>query len=379
MKVVYCLDSIGARGGSSTVIISKANALVQRGVSVWISFTERCEIPFLEVSSQLNLIDLEIRYSNNAWSFPWNLILLLFKQIKHRKALSSLLWKIHPDIVIAADNLNATVLPFIYRDWCLVREFHSALDFRRKSADSFLKRMVAIIAEKRDYRLLYRYDRYVVLTHEEKQLYWKEKDTVRVIPNPCPFSPAGRASLDEKRVISVGRLTVLKNQKALIHAFKKVIEKFPDWRLVIIGEGPEEINLRRLIDDEGLHDVVQLKGFTKVNQDDYLSSSIFCFSSISEGFGLVIVEAMCCGLPVVSYDCQFGPRDIISDGETGYLISVGDEEGLAEKIGLLIENKYLRKRIGAAAFEMAKKYSIERIMRQWMGLFDELLKEKKSK
>ena len=108
-----------------------------------------------------------------------------------------------------------------------------------------------------------------------------------------------------------------------------------------------------------------------------LKASAFVLTSIFEGFGLVIVEAMSCGLPVVSYACPCGPKDIISEGKDGYLVPVNDEEALAEKICLLIEDEEKRKEMGKAAKAKAEQYSVEHITDMWMKLFNALLHERK--
>ena len=125
-----------------------------------------------------------------------------------------------------------------------------------------------------------------------------------------------------------------------------------------------------------LSDVVHLKGNNPCVDKEMLSSSIFVASSIYEGFSLVIVEAMACGLPVVSYSCPYGPREIIHEGNNGFLVPVNDEKLLAERICRLIADEELRRRMGAAAFEHAKDYAMETILQKWLSLFRELLNEK---
>ena len=119
----------------------------------------------------------------------------------------------------------------------------------------------------------------------------------------------------------------------------------------------------------GLAGSIRLAGYS----DDLLSrlseGAIFVLTSLYEGFGMVITEAMSCGLPVVSYACPCGPKDIISDGEDGFLVPVGDETRLSERICELIENEGLRKRMGAAALEKSRQYSLDRIIPMWMALF----------
>ena len=168
----------------------------------------------------------------------------------------------------------------------------------------------------------------------------------------------------------------IKNFQSLIRAFKKEACRFPDWRLDIIGQGPEKESLQQLINSEGLEGVVFLKGYSDNIQNELIASSIFAFTSVSEAFGLVIIEAMSCGLPVVSYNSPFGTREIINDGINGFLVPLGDEEMLADRICLLMGDKELRKRIGIIAAETAKKYSMDKIVEMWLYLFKEIVEKK---
>lgn len=128
------------------------------------------------------------------------------------------------------------------------------------------------------------------------------------------------------------------------------------------------------ISELGLENCCFLEHSVANISDKYLESSIFALSSRFEGFSLVLVEAMACGLPVVSYTCHCGPRDIISDGEDGILVPEGDIDGLSESINRLIEDEGLRKDMGRKARKKAEQYAIENIGRQWMDLFEALKK-----
>ena len=125
-----------------------------------------------------------------------------------------------------------------------------------------------------------------------------------------------------------------------------------------------------------LQDVVLMKGFTNNVQEVMTHSSIFAFTSLSEGMPMSLLEAMECGLPVVSYDCPHGPREIITDGKDGYLVTLQDENMMAERICQLIEDQELLKMMGHSAKLKAQKYQIEPIINRWMNLFTEVLNGK---
>jgi len=219
--------------------------------------------------------------------------------------------------------------------------------------------------------VLKKYDRIVVLTQEDKERNWRPWKNVSVIPNPAP--PSSRhASLIPKRIIAIGRLTYQKNFSSLIRAFAIVGQQFPDWSLDIFGEGEEREALSSEIRSLGLNSSIRLMGKASDVPGILPDYSIFAMSSRFEGFPLVLVEALSCGLPVVSYACPCGPKDIIRDGVEGFLVPPGDEILLAERLCRLIKEENLRKRMGGAALERANVFSIEKIIPLWMSLFEEL-------
>src|SRR5690606_24151634 len=159
----------------------------------------------------------------------------------------------------------------------------------------------------------------------------------------------------------------------LIRAFGAVVERHPDWTLRIYGEGPEEPRLRRLIMRSHLYNHVFLMGVHDRLSEQFAKGSLLAMSSRSEGFGMVLLEAMNSGLPVVSYDCPVGPREIITPERDGLLVPMGDADSLAAAIRRLIENEELRRTLGAAARKTAANYDPDVITRTWERLFAELV------
>jgi glycosyltransferase involved in cell wall biosynthesis len=156
---------------------------------------------------------------------------------------------------------------------------------------------------------------------------------VVVIHNPC-YIPAARAkhSTDDVgnyTVLAVGRLTPQKGFDTLIAAFAIVKKSLPSARLVIVGEGPERLKLKAQIAQLNLGDSVVLPGFTRKIFDEYERANLFVCSSRTEGFGNVIVEALSFGLPIVSTDCPYGPKEILDCGRYGTLVAVDDDIELA--------------------------------------------------
>ena len=373
MVIVYCTDSLNIVGGVPAVTVRKANALAAiPGNTVWI--VTCCDDSLLSSFPLSENVFLRGFKVSNDLSFPMNLFLFLWQVICLRRKLNVLFRQINPDIVVSTPRFEKWIVASLRGKWSKVIEYHATKHFRVMKADSPGKRIMAHLSDFFNYGVNARcFDRIVVSTHEEKETCWKGNKKVSVIPNPASMPLAQGSLLDTKRVIAIGRLVYEKNFASLIRAFAYVAERFPDWKLDILGDGPYRQSLENQILRSSLEDSVFLHG-TQTNLPDWLSkSSIFVMTSLYEGLPLVMLEAINHGLPVVTYDFSCGPRDVITDGLNGFLVPGCDEKALASRICQLIEDEELRKRMGAAAFERAKDFSTEKIMKMWMSLFKELL------
>ncbi len=374
MKIVYCTDSICYAGGIQRITIAKANALAQiEGNEVWIIVTDNKQKPVLPINNKVHIINLNINYFDDDWKSKWNVIKgIIFKRKEHKKKLETILNQINPNIVISTGTSEKNFLPKIQvnSNPSFIREIHSTKNYRKLSARNLFDKISAILGDFLDYSIfINKYDKIIVLTEEDKNNNWGNNHKVIVIPNPLTNPCKNKATLEEKIVIAVGRLVYPKNFQSLIKAWIHIAQQHPDWKLEIWGEGVQRKELEDLIAKLKLKNHVFLKGYTYDIQSKLLNASLFVLSSIFEGFGLVIVEAMGCGLPVVSYNCPCGPKDIITDGQDGFLVQENNEFELANKIKLLIENKELRKQMSNAAKIKAKLYSTDNITSKWMNLF----------
>ena len=372
MIIVYCTDSLNIVGGVSAVTVRKANALAEiPDNEVWIiTCCDDSLLSFFPVSDKVNLVGVNC---TNDLPFPINLFLLPWQLFRLRRKVKVLFRQIHPDIVVSTPRIEKWVVAFLKGKWSRVIEYHGTKHFRVMKAYSFSKKIGAHIAEFFNYGInAIFFDRVVISTHEDKETNWKGNDRVVVIPNPTSIQPSRGSLLETKRVIAIGRLVYEKKFDSLIRAFACVVDRFPDWKLDIIGEGYERQSLEKQIVRLSLEDNVFLRG-TQTNLPDWLSqSSIFVMTSLYEGLPLVLLEAINYGLPVVSYDFPCGPKDVITNGQNGFLVHWRDESELACKICQLIEDVELRKKMGAAAYERAKDFSAEKIIDMWMSLFKEL-------
>ncbi|MGE8206617.1 glycosyltransferase family 4 protein [Heyndrickxia sp. NPDC080065] len=195
---------------------------------------------------------------------------------------------------------------------------------------------------------------------------------VRKITNSIPKFNGTISPLNDKVILAAGRLAPQKGFDMLIEAFSKVNKYFPDWKLKIFGFGREKTNLQQLITENRLYNHVYLMGATQDMEGELSKSSIYALSSRFEGFGMVIVEAMQCGVPVVSFDCPKGPAEIISNDEDGILVENGNVDAFADALLDLIGNEEKRKQFAENALVNVKRFEIENIGKLWVDLIKEI-------
>lgn len=218
-------------------------------------------------------------------------------------------------------------------------------------------------------------DSIVTLTERDKN-YWlegtKHKSQIRVIPNPCPFSvQCYDKKVNSKIVLAVGRLTYQKGFDLLLESWIQVTQVEPDWMLKIVGEGEDRSQLTEIIEYYGLGNSVELVGNTNNISKYYKQAEIFCLSSRFEGFGMVLIEALAFGLPIVSFDCEVGPSEILED--TGsILVPQNDTDSLALSLIELMNDDKQRKTISTKSKEKAEIYQTKKIISQWVNLIESL-------
>ncbi|MEU6882279.1 stealth conserved region 3 domain-containing protein [Streptomyces sp. NPDC046712] len=201
---------------------------------------------------------------------------------------------------------------------------------------------------------------------------------LEVVPNALPTGFRPRSTLETRTVVIAGRLVSEKRIDHALNAWATISRHHPSWQLRIFGDGPLSGALRRQIDALGLHDCVQLNGNSPHLAEEWAKASIALMTSTNEAFPLVLIEAQAAGVPVVSYDCPNGPREIIIDGRTGVLVPSGDTEALTSVLLRLIEDQQLRHQMGAAAFDSIGRFSPTVVTATWERLFTELLAERDS-
>ncbi|MGW0702519.1 glycosyltransferase family 4 protein [Streptomyces sp. NPDC002867] len=224
-------------------------------------------------------------------------------------------------------------------------------------------------------------DAITTVTEADARAYRERLDLpgvrVEAVPNSVPAPKVAPADSRAKWVVAAGRLTRVKRYDVLVEAFAKVVAVRPDWRLRIYGSGDatgnEKNALRALIEERGLHNHVLLMGTANPLEPEWVKGSVAAVTSTLESFGMTIVEAMRCGLPVVSTDCPHGPGEIIDDRADGLLVPVGDVDAFAAALLELIQDDEFRRRTGQAALAASARFDPVRIAERHEALFAELV------
>ena len=372
MRITYCIAGTRHSGGMERVLANKANWLVKHGHEVCIVTTDQCgEKPFFELDERIKCYDLAVNYEeNNGKSILNKLLHYPVKQYRHRKRLASLLRELKSDVVVSMFCNDAGFLPSIQDGSRKVLEIHFSryklLQYGRKGLWALADRWRSANYEK----VARRFDRFVVLTHEDAG-YWGELSNMVVIPNARTFTCDQPGKLDNKEVIAVGRYNHQKGYERLIQAWKTVHDALPEWKLRILGDGELRGEMEELARNLGLEGSILFGKATTDIKTVYQNASVLALSSRYEGLPMVLLEAQAAGLPIVSFACKCGPKDVIRDGDNGFLVAEGDIDGLAGKLIQVMMDEELRKRMGRQAFEDSRKYDEESIMQQWMKLFEE--------
>lgn len=219
---------------------------------------------------------------------------------------------------------------------------------------------------------------YFVLVSKELRDYYggRLKDTkckCVYIPNIIDKLPKYLSRLNKKRLVSVGRLSPEKGPMDLLRIYNRINEIHPDWKLDIIGDGPERTKMEEYILENNLSKNVTLHGFRNKDYiDDILhNSSIYLMTSFTESFGIVLIEAMSHGVPCVAFDSAEGARELIDHGENGFLVKDRDFSKYINRVFKLIDDKTLRETIGKNAYEEAKLYTGEVVIKLWIDLLEE--------
>ncbi|OOG69878.1 glycosyltransferase family 4 protein [Flavobacterium sp. A45] len=362
MKLFYIVPKLNNEGGVARVLSLKLNYLVEKfGYEVHILTQNQGNFP-LFYSFHEKIVFHDMTLNGSIFNF--------FSSF--RKSLKSKIESIQPDVIIVCDNgLKAYTIPFILSDAIpIVFECHGSkyIEEKQLKSDSISKFKSSLKYKFKDFGAN-KFSKLVALSNESLK-EWNVENGL-VISNPSWIKNIIVNDLKTKKVIAVARNSYEKGLDRLLVIWQKVIVKYPDWTLDIYGESVT--NLKQAVLELGIESNMNLNAPVKNISEKYLTSSVYVMTSRSEGFPMVLLEAMASGLPCVAYDCPTGPRAIIEEGENGFLIEDGNVDSFVQKLELLIEDENLRIKMGKNAQESVQKYDLDSIMQQWKLLFETLV------
>ena len=379
-KIVYCTPALYSAGGTERVVSVKANYFADvLGYDVTIIVTEgKNGNSFFPLSDKVKVINLGINFEE-LWNttFVKKVLLYLKKQRKYKKLLTNELLRIRPDITITTLRREINFINDVPDGSIKIGEQHLSRTNYRKIDTRYSKFYEISFFrwwKDRVVTSLTKLDRLVVLTSDAAS-EWPELSNITMIPDPLPIKVSNCCPLSAKRVITIGRYSYEKGYDLLLKIWSIVEKKCTDWQLDIFAMGDPTPYVKIMdelsIDKKRCH----LNSSVVDVESEYINSSILVQPSRTEGFGLVLVEAMACGLPVISFDCENGPRSIISDGEDGFLIPPFDVELFANRLVQLMNDDKLRKTMGEKGQRKSQLYKIDSVGVQWKNLFDELMQK----
>lgn len=376
-KIVYVVGGMLSPTGMGTILSRKINWLAENtDYELYMILTERPDIPWCyDINPRVQWVNFNINFDElDTMPIHKKIIFYWVKQKRYKHLFSQYLLKIRPDVTVSALRRDINFINDIPDGSKKIGEIHFERTFYRNFNSPHLPKSINKLITKfwmdSLIKNLKRLDRFVILTHEDYK-QWSELNNKIVIPNSIAEYHGELSKLESKSAIAVGRYTWQKGFDLLIEAWSKVANKHPDWILNIYGAGEKE-NYETIINEKGLTKQIQCHNAVSNIYEKFIENSFLVFSSRYEGFGLVLAEAMSTGLPVVSFACPCGPRDIITNNEDGILIENGNISKLANGICELIEDNKKRKTLGSNAHLKAKKYYPDHVMKQWVDLFESL-------
>ena len=373
MRILYVNDALAIWGGLERILVEKINLLAEMfGYDMHVVTVNQGSHPLpFPLSRMVHYQDLDISFHHSyhykglkRW-LTWREKHALF-QNKFKAYIDA----VCPDVIVSTRTELTSDILKSKGDIPLVFESHASRWAQRFNGYSMFEVLMSDLSNRR----VKHADMVVALTQGDAADWRLLNPRVSVIPNVVHLNESGvYSSVSDKSVIFVGRYSHQKDIDSLIKIWQIVNSRHPDWTLNIYGGfGVEQQRLVSTINHLSINIVTHAP--TPDIFSRYKESSILVLTSLFEPFGLVLPEAMSCGLPVVAFDCPYGPAEIITDGQDGFLIKNRDIEDFASKVCLLIENHDVRMKMGRAGIESSKRYDASRIMPQWQHLFEEITK-----
>ena len=370
MRILYVTDALAVWGGIERVLSDKLNYLVQHyDYEVYIVTADQGDhpIPF-HLDEHIVVKDLHIRFHQQYKYWGVRRILKYKERGKlYKNRLSLYIAEVKPDIISCIRDGCASAVLEIESTIPVIFESHAMYKDVEFEKSTFIHRVTTYLNRMKFRKL----KRVVTLTQGDANDWKRVCNDVCVIPNVVHLNDSGETSdCMSKRAIFAGRFDIQKNIGSLLKVWTLVQQRHPDWVLDVYGNGELKPFYEKEVSNQKLN--IMIHPAVPDIMDRFIESSILLMTSLYEPFGLVLAEAMSCGLPVVAFDCPYGPADIIHNEIDGYLIEDGNVEAFANKVSQLIDNEQLRKKMGQAGVLSSQRYKPEIVMPKWIKLFEEL-------
>ena len=355
-------------GGLARIVIDKINWLVAHGYEVSLCNIEPLDVhPAYPIDPRVELI------RGNIQTTPGGLITRTTGVLGAIRRTKEVIRSVQPDVIVNAHcQLVTWILPFVYKDIPKIVEMHQSRQGLEVFDRQFMSPMMRWI-HRHSTRWIYSiYDRFVVLTHGDEDA-WKCKNSV-VIPNFHNFKVLPTIPKKEvhKQLILLARLMPQKRIDLMIDIWAQLATDFPGWHVKVLGEGHQRPQLEEKIIKLGLQESFQLPGEVQDVTKELQNSDILCLTSEYEGFGIVLIEAMANGIPVIAFE-YVGVHDIIDDGTDGVVVPFGHIQCFAQRLRLLMTNEEKRWELAKHALSSVNKFDKEKVMADWNALFNNLL------
>lgn len=357
------IPSMERSGGTERVAANLANYWI-KDYNVTIITIEPFEESFYKLDSKVRVHSLNIARPNSlikSLSWPIKIMNELRKYMKKQQGVL---------LGFSTNQACCALFALIGLDIPVIACEHTNYDYYKK-----VKSLARILHYIR--KIMYPYmDAVVTLTDVDRIKFKEFCHKVFTIPNPVPlFSCDGLNQMkNSKTVLAVGRIDYFKGFDMLLTAWHKVVSTHPGWKLNIVGQTTDYIKeINSIILKLNLQSHVSILPPTKKISEHYLNANIFVLSSRREGFPMVLVEAMSVGLPVISFDCPTGPREIIDNMENGILLENGNIEELSKALSFLIENQSFRCKLGDSAKKVKERFGPDAVGRMWDSLLAKVI------
>lgn len=379
MKIAFFIGGLNIKGGYERIIVDKANALCkQKDIEVEIvcTHTNYDNNTVFKIDPRINIRSINQKFHPVKRLYGLGLPIIAIQYFlwlrRHTKACRKVVIDNKYDIVVVPMHDPTNLIGI--KNCVSVYESH----FLRTAYENNC--LIPWFRRRKNVKYASKADVFVCLTQKDAQ-NWPEAHNLRIIPNFTNARPITPYNPDIKRVVAIGRLEHEKGFDILINAWNIVKRTYPDWNLDIYGEGNEYLKLQNLIDSIGLTYSITLKGNTDNVPKVLSDASILVSSSRNESFGLTLIEAFSCGVPVVSFDCPYGPSEIIMNGLNGLLAkyeNLSDKqrsETLAISLMTLIEDINLRKKMSVEAIKRASDFSKESYLESQIPFIKSIMKD----